>query len=374
MLLQKDNLNKHKDFKKNFDFCLFFLTFAAAVFGIVMISSAAPSAGRYVAVQLVALIMGLVAIGVLMVLDYEYLSTISGYLYIGSVALLILVLIPGIGTYENGARSWFRFGSLIGVQPAEFVKLAFIITFAKHLSEVDYLINRPRNVLFLLLHAGFLIGLILLQPDFGTAVVFGCIMITMMFVAKISWKYICSGIGMIAAVSPIAWFFVFEDYQKQRIINLFNPENDPSGTGYQVAQSKIAIGSGQWFGSGLFQGGSQHNNFLPERHTDFIFTVICEELGFIGAILAIALLVAIIIRCIVIGMNSRNNLGMYICFGVAAMFAFHVIENVGMCIGIMPVTGIPLPFFSYGGSSLLTNMIAIGMVLNVRYRSKAINF
>jgi rod shape determining protein RodA len=327
-----------------------------------------------VAVQLVALIMGLVAIGVLMVLDYEYLSTISGYLYIGSVALLILVLIPGIGTYENGARSWFRFGSLIGVQPAEFVKLAFIITFAKHLSEVDYLINRPRNVLFLLLHAGFLIGLILLQPDFGTAVVFGCIMITMMFVAKISWKYICAGIGMIAAVSPIAWFFVFEGYQKQRIINLFNPENDPSGTGYQVAQSKIAIGSGKWFGSGLFQGGSQHSNFLPERHTDFIFTVVCEELGFIGAILAIALLVAIIIRCIVIGMNARNNLGMYICFGVAAMFAFHVIENVGMCIGIMPVTGIPLPFFSYGGSSLLTNMIAIGMVLNVRYRSKTINF
>lgn len=374
MLLQKDNLNKHKDFKKNFDFCLFFLTFAASVFGIVMISSAAPSAGRYVAVQLVALVMGLVAIGVLMVLDYEYLSTISGYLYIGSVVLLILVLIPGIGTYENGARSWFRFGSLIGVQPAEFVKLAFIITFAKHLSEVDYLINRPRNVLFLLLHAGFLIGLILLQPDFGTAVVFGCIMITMLFVAKISWKYICAGIGMVAAVSPIAWFFVFEDYQKQRIINLFNPENDPSGTGYQVAQSKIAIGSGKWFGSGLFQGGSQHSNFLPERHTDFIFTVVCEELGFIGAILTISLLVAIIIRCIVIGMNARNNLGMYICFGVAAMFAFHVIENVGMCIGIMPVTGIPLPFFSYGGSSLLTNMIAIGMVLNVRYRSKTINF
>ena len=374
MLLQSDNLNKHKDFKKNFDFWLFFLTLAATIYGILMVSSAAPSAGRYVAVQIAALILGCVAIGVLMVLDYEYLASISGYLYIGSAFLLVLVLIPGIGTYENGARSWFRFGSLIGIQPAEFVKLAFIITFAKHLSEVDYLIDRPKNVLMLLLHAGLLIGLILLQPDFGTAVVFGCIMITMLFVAKISWKYICAGLGAIAAISPIAWFFVFEDYQKERIINLFNPENDPSGTGYQVAQSKIAIGSGKLFGSGLYQGGSQHSNFLPERHTDFIFTVVCEELGFIGALIAVGLLVAIIVRCIMIGMNARNNLGMYICFGVAAMFSFHVIENVGMCIGIMPVTGIPLPFFSYGGSSLLTNLIAIGMVLNVRYRSKAINF
>ncbi|MBE7023584.1 MAG: rod shape-determining protein RodA [Clostridia bacterium] len=374
MILQNDNLSKHKDFKKNFDFLLFFLTLAAAVFGIVMISSAAPSAGRYVLVQTAALFMGLGAVAFLIVVDYEYLASISGYLYIVSVILLILVLIPGIGTYDNGARSWFRFGSLVGVQPAELVKLAFIITFAKHLSVVDDLINRPRNVVFLLIHAGILIGLILLQPDFGTAVVFGCIMITMLFTAKISWKYIGCGIGAVAAVVPLAWFFVLKDYQKERIINLFNPENDPSGTGYQVAQSKMAIGSGKIFGSGLYQGGSQHNNFLPERHTDFIFSVVCEELGFVGAVLVVALLVAIIVRCIIIGINARNNLGMYICLGVAAMFTFHVVENVGMCIGIMPVTGIPLPFFSYGGSSLLTNMIAIGMVLNVKYRSKVINF
>lgn len=373
MILQNDNLNKHKDFKKNFDFWLFFLSLAASIFGIIMISSASSTPGRHVAVQIAALIMGIALMGVLIVLDYEYLASISGYLYIGSVILLILVLIPGIGTYDNGARSWFRFGP-IGIQPAEIVKIAFIITFAKHLSEVDYLINRPRNVLFLLIHAGVLIGFILLQPDFGTAVVFGCIVITMLFTAKISWKYIAAGIGAISAAVPLAWFFVFKDYQKERIINLFNPENDPSGTGYQVAQSKLAIGSGQLFGSGLYQGGSQNSNFLPERHTDFIFSVVCEELGFIGALVVVALLVAIIVRCIMIGMNARNNLGMYICMGVAAMFTFHLVENVGMCIGIMPVTGIPLPFFSYGGSSLLTNLIAIGLVLNVKYRSKAINF
>lgn len=373
-MLSSDNLNKHNDFKKNFDFILFFLTLAAAIFGIVMISSASPAPAKYVLVQSVSLILGLCAIVLLMVLDYEYLASISLYLYGISLILLILVLIPGIGTYENGARSWFRFGSLIGIQPAELVKLAFIITFAKHLSEVDDLIDRPRNVGMLLLHGGILIGLILLQPDFGTAVVFICIMVIMLFTAKISWKYIGCGLGAVGIALPIAWFFVLKDYQKDRIINLFNPENDPTGTGYQVTQSKIAAGSGQLFGSGLYKGGSQYNNFLPERHTDFIFSVVCEELGFIGGVLVIALLVAIIVRCLMIGMNARNNLGMYICVGVASMFMFHVIENVGMCIGIMPVTGIPLPFFSYGGSSLLTNLIAIGMVLNVKYRSKMINF
>ena len=369
-----DNLNKHNDFRKNFDFWLFGLVLAASIFGIVMVSSAAPSPVKYTIVQVVALLLGLGAIVLLMVLDYEHLATLSTYLYAISVVLLILVLIPGIGTYENGARSWFRFGSLIGVQPAEFVKLAFIITFSKHLSEIDDLIDRPRNVFFLLLHMGFLIGLILLQPDFGTAVVFVIIAVSMLFAAKISWRYIATGFGGIAIAAPIAWFFIFKPYQKERIINLFNPENDPSGTGYQVTQSKIAIGSGKFFGSGLYKGGSQYNNFLPERHTDFIFTVVCEELGFLGGVLVVLLLMAIVVRCLVIGMNARNNTGFYICVGVAAMFAFHIIENVGMCIGIMPVTGIPLPFFSYGGSSMLTNLIAIGLVLNVKYRSKAINF
>lgn len=370
----RDNLTKHNDIKKNFDFVLFFLTLFAAVFGIVMISSASSDASKHVLVQSVSLALGILAVFTLMVIDYEYLAEISVYLYGVSVVLLILVLIPGIGVYENGARSWFRFGSLFGIQPAEIVKLLFIITFAKHLSECDDLIDRPRNILFLLLHAGFLIGLVLLQPDFGSAMVFVFIMITMLFVAGIGLKYILCGAGAIAISLPVAWFFVLKPYQKERIINVFNPENDPSGTGYQVTQSKIAIGSGKMFGNGLYNGNSQYNNFLPERHTDFIYSVVCEELGFLGGAIVVLLLIAIIIRCIWIGINARNNIGMYISFGVAAMFTFHVIENVGMCLGLLPVTGIPLPFFSYGGSSLLSNMIAIGLVMNVKYRSKVINF
>ncbi len=369
-----NNLNKHNDIRKNFDFLLFFLTMAAAVFGIVMISSAAPDPNKYVLVQSVSLLLGLICVVFVMILDYEYLAKISVYLYGISVLLLVLVLIPGIGTYENGARSWFRLGSLVGIQPSEIVKLAFIITFSKHLSECDDLIDRPRNVLFLLIHAGVLIGLILLQPDFGTAMVFLFIMIVLLFVAKIGLKYIMTGVGILSVSLPVAWFFVLKPYQKERIINVFNPENDPTGTGYQVTQSKIAIGSGKLFGNGLYKGNSQYNNFLPERHTDFIYSVVCEELGFIGGVLVILLLVGIIIRCINIGINARNKEGMYICFGVVAMLTFHIVENIGMCVGLLPVTGIPLPFFSYGGSSLLSNMIAIGLVLNVKYRSKVINF
>jgi len=229
------------------------------------------------------------------------------------------------------------------------------------------------NVLTFVLHLSIPIVLILFQPDLGTATVFFFIFFVLLFVAGISWKYILGALGTLVPIIPVLWFFVLKDYQKLRIINLFHPENDPSGSGYHVVQSKITIGSGQLTGTGLFNGASQYNNFLPERHTDFIFSVICEELGLIGGLLCIALLIAIIVRCIQIGLNSKNSLGKYICLGVASMFTFHVFENIGMCIGIMPVTGIPLPFFTYGGSSILTNLIAIGLVLNVDYRSKQIN-
>jgi len=359
---------------KNFDFILFFLTLAAAIFGIVMVSSAAENSFKYVLVQSVALGMGIIGILLLMILDYEYLAKISRYILIVCIVLLVLVLIPGIGYKDNGARSWFRFGSLIGIQPAELVKLGFVVTFANHLSLVEHQINRPRNILFLAIHAGIVMGLILLQPDFGTAMVFMLMVISMLFVAKIGWKYIFAGIASVLIFAPIAWFFIFKDYQKERIINLFNPENDPAGTGYHVIQSKIAVGSGQLTGNGLYEGASQFNNSLPERHTDFLFSVVCEELGFIGAVAVVILLSLIICRILYIGQNSRNSLGRYICVGIATMFAFHTFENIGMCIGIMPVTGIPLPFFSYGGSAMLTNLLAIGMVLNVKYRSKVINF
>lgn len=366
--------NRIRGFIKNMDFWLLIFTLAAAIFGIIMISSAGGENGsRYVIVQSAALVVGIAGICLLMFLDYEYLSRISVYLSAAGLILLILVLIPGIGKVQNGARSWFEFGP-INLQPAEIAKIIFIIAFAKQLSDCGNRINEPKNILGLLLFALIPMVLILLQPDFGTGSVFAVILAAMLFAAGISWKYIVAGITALAAMCPIMWFFVLQDYQKNRIITVFNPESDPSGAGYHVLQSQQAAGSGRIFGSGLYKGSSQINNILPERHTDFIYSVVCEELGIIGAVLVIVLMCAIIIRCIYIGMNARNSLGRYMCVGVAAMLAFQTFENIGMCIGIFPVTGITLPFFSYGGSSLLTTMLAIGIVLSVKYKSRVINF
>lgn len=370
-------LEKTKGFRdkiKNIDFTLIFLTIATAVFGIIIISSAGGEGSfKYVIVQSGALVLGAVGIVVISILDYDYLARLSKYIFAACVILLILVLIPGIGVVRGGARSWFDLGP-VKLQPAELVKIGFIITFSKHLSEVGSVLNRPKELWKVLLHPAVLCVLLLLQPDFGTAMVFIVMAVAMLFVAKLNWKYFVCGFAGLVALCPIAWFFLLKPYQRDRIITLFNPENDPSGSGYHVIQSKIAVGSGKLTGMGLYNGSSRYNNLLPERHTDFIYAVVCEELGMLGGIVVIALLTAIIIRCLYIGMHARNSEGMYICTGVAAMLAFQSFENIGMCLGLFPVTGITLPFFSYGGSSLLTTMLAIGLVINVRYRYKKINF
>ncbi len=366
--------NGLRGFFKNMDFCLSALILAAALYGIVMISSAGgENAVKYVIIQTGALVLGIIGIWAMMICDYEYLSRIWLYMSAACLLLLILVLIPGIGRVQNGARSWFVIGPL-SLQPAEIAKVVFIIAFAKLLSDNDGMVNRPSVLLKLLGFAAVPILLILMQPDFGTAAVFIFVCVAMLFVAGIGVKYIMGGIAALAVMCPIAWFFLLQDYQKNRIINLFTPENDPSGAGYHVLQSKLAVGSGRIFGSGLYKGSSQINNLLPERHTDFIYSAICEELGIIGGVLVIVLMSAIIIRCIYIGMKARNSLGTYMCTGVVAMLIFQTFENIGMCIGIFPITGITLPFFSYGGSSLLTTLLSMGLVISVKYRSRMINF
>ena len=357
---------------RNLDIPLVVLTLITAVFGLIMIYSTGGTS--CLVVQSVALLLGIGGSAVLIAFaDYRYLAQISRYLYLAVTVLLILVLIPGVGALRNGARSWFALGP-VNIQPSEFAKIVFILAFANCLSEQENGINQPKTLLKLLAIFGIFVVLILIQPDFGTASVFFCMALMMLFVAGLNWKFLLGGLGALAVVCPVLWFFVLKDYQKARILTVFHPEADPSGSGYHLIQSKTAIGSGKFFGTGLFQGSSQVNNLLPERHTDFIFSAICEELGTIGAIVAIVLLVWIIVRCIIVGRNARDSLGTYICMGVAGMLIFQVFENIGMCLGLFPVTGITLPFFSYGGSSLLTTLLCIGLVLNVKWRSRVINF
>lgn len=353
-----------------FDNILFMLTILAAVIGIVAIFSATRSmnTNSNVIMQFASFLIGAVLMFFLSRINYQTFGYTAIPIYIVCILLLIAVLIFGT-TGSWGARSWIRFGP-IGIQPSEICKIGFAITFAKHISSVKNDINKPKTLAFIILHIAILIFLIMLEPDAGSSMVFCFMAIAMLFVAGLSFRYIIPTFLAFLAASPLIYFFLLSDYQKRRIQVFFNPELDKLGSGYNVIQSKIAVGSGNIFGKGFLKGTQNQLGFLPTKHTDFIFSVISEEFGFIGAVLVVLLLFSIIYRCLKIAVNSGDLFGKYICVGISAMLIFHTFENIGMCIGLMPVTGIPLPFISYGGTSLITNMIAIGIVLSVSSHSK----
>ena len=353
-----------------FDWVLFIATICLSVFGIVMIYSATRTlqSNTNVIVQSGAMVLGCAAMLVTCFFDYEQLKNLVKPIYIFAVAILLLVLVFGVSG-DWGARSWIRFGA-IGIQPSEIAKICFIVTFSCHLSKVHDDINKPLTILGLLLHIGVLVGLILLQPDMGSVLVFLFMFICLMFVAKLSYKYILPiGVAGVASL-PFIYKYVLSEYQQKRIQVFFNPNLDPRGRGYNVIQSKIAVGSGQLWGKGYLQGTQNQMGYLPTKYSYFIFSVISEEFGFIGALLVTAVLFFIIYKCFKTAQEDDNAFGRYICVGVGAMMLFHAFENIGMCIGLMPVTGIPLPFVSYGGTSLVVNMIAIGLVLSVSYHNK----
>ncbi len=353
----------------NIDIFLLITVIIAAIYGIAAIFSATRSfdTNSNVIIQSASMFIGIAALFIITLFDYEqyelFLKPISGV----CIALLILVLIIG-KSGDWGAQSWIRIGP-VGIQPAEIAKIGFIITFSYHLDKVGDKINNIKNVLLLILHLAAPVALIMLQPDAGSAMVFLFIFILMMFVAGISYKYIIPAVSAGIISLPLIYTFLLSDYQKHRIQVFLNPELDKLGSGYNVIQSKIAVGSGGFFGKGFLNGTQNQLGFLPTKHTDFIFSVIAEELGFIGAAAVIILLFAIIFRCLQIASVSQTRYGKYLCIGVSAMLIFHTIENIGMCIGLLPVTGIPLPFFSYGGTSLITNFIAIGIVMSVSFHS-----
>lgn len=367
---KKLGVDKTSVMARNFDWVLFGITVFLSIFGIIVIYSATRTLNSITNVIVQSAAMGL-GIGVMITIcmfDYEQFKNLIKPIYIFSVLILILVLVFGV-TGDWGARSWIRFGS-IGIQPAELAKICFIITFSYHLDKVRDEINKPLVILGLLLHIGVLIGLILMQPDMGSALVFIFMFLCLMFTAKLSYKYIIPVMAAGIVSLPFVYKYGLSEYQQKRIQVFLNPDLDPLNRGYNVIQSKIAVGSGQLWGKGYLEGTQNQMGYLPTKYTDFIFSVISEEFGFIGSMLVVVLLFALIWRCFTIARRADNAYGRYICVGVGAMFLFHVFENVGMCIGLMPVTGIPLPFISYGGTSLVTNMAAIGLVMSVAYHNK----
>lgn len=349
--------------------------FLAVTIGLIAIGSSAASLGsnRFIFVQLAAFGIGLLLLVLLTRVDYDLIGQLSLYIYIFSALLLFVVLLIGTGSEEVGTKGWIRLGP-IGIQPSELAKIGFIISFAKHADSVREDINRPGTLLVLLLHAGLLIGLVLLQPDVGTALVFAFIFLGILFVAGLSLKYFAAAAGIFAIFAPLAWFFLLKDFQKNRILTFFNPELDPLGAGYHVIQSKIAIGSGGVFGTGIGQGIQTQYGYLPEKQTDFIFAVIGEEMGMWGCILVLAVLLCLVVRAFIVAAEARDGFGELLSAGVGFMLMAHVFESIGMCLGLLPVTGIPLPLVSYGGSNMVASMLALALVLSVHMRRKRIQF
>ncbi len=314
--------------------------------------------------QIVATGLGLICALVLSMIDYNRLAKLW-YLYAPVGVFLVLLTFTPLGMMREGTtaddRAWLNIG-VTSIQPSEFLKIAFIVSFSYHLSKVKDKINEPLNLLLLCLHGAIPIGLIALQGDGGTAIVFGAIFVMMFFIAGVSWKYILAVVLASPLFGVLGWNFILTDNQRDRFLITFNPEMDPLGLGHQQIQGKIALGSGQLYGKGLFGGDYM---YVSEMHNDFIFSYLGQVLGFIGCIALCGAIIFIAIKILYDGIIAKDNIGKYICIGVFAMFFTHAVLNIGMVLGVLPVIGVPLPLISAGGSSVLSMYLAFGLVLSV---------
>ncbi|WP_243640460.1 rod shape-determining protein RodA [Nocardioides jejuensis] len=319
---------------------------------------------------LVNVAIGLVLMVMVLATDHRWVRILAPFVYVGSLVGLLLVLV--MGSTINGSKSWVQLGGM-SIQPSEFAKLAVIIGMSLFVAERFEGRSRRQvgtgEVIGMLLIAGLPAGLILLQPDMGTTLVLAATVFGVLSVAGAPAKWL---LGLLAGgvfVATVAIkLHVLKQYQIDRFLAFLNPDLDPRGAGYNVEQARTAVGNGGWFGQGLFHGSQTRSGFVPEQQTDFIFTVAGEELGLIGAGLLIGLICLIVWRALVISRESRDIFGRAAAAGIACWFAFQAFQNIGMCMGIMPVTGVPLPFVSYGGSSMFAGMLAIGLLQNIHLR------
>jgi len=364
-----------KKLVKKINFSLIVVVLLICAIGIVIVSSATYGLGyeKFMKTQIVSIILGIIAIVIILFIDYHTIAKMYIPIYVISNLLLVAVLIFGSGAESWGANRWIRIGGF-QFQPSDFAKIGVIIAMAKFLDDNKDSIDKLSTLLKIGAFAGLPMLLIAKQPDLGTTMAFAFFTFGMTFIAGLKYKHILvtAIIGVLSI--PIAWIGFLQDYHKNRIITFLYPELDPMGKGYHAIQSKMAVGNGMIFGRGLFKGTQSQFGFLPEKQTDFIFSVLAEELGFIGVVVLLTLYAIMLFKCINIARDAKDDLGSYITTGVTFMLAFHIFANIGMTIGLMPVTGKPLPFVSYGGTFMLSNMMAIGLVLNVNMRRDKINF
>ena len=366
------------NYLKKSDTLLLGLCIAATVYGIVLIrtSTAYLSSSNAASVQVLALFIGIALYFVFSLIDIDILADNWKLLFAAGIGLLALLV---FAQEEGGNRAWLRFMG-IGIQPAEIVKIFFIVIIAKLIvsfsneRRLDHILSIGAMTGILLVYFGMIL---VLSSDLGSGLVYLFIFIAMLFAGGLKIYWFLIALTGFAIVSPYIWNSFLSDNQKNRIIAVFDPKSvDPTGLGitWQVNQSKAAIASGGIFGQGLGQGQMTQSGSVPKQRTDFIFSAAGEELGFVGCLAIVILLVAIIIRCVYVGYKSQSKLGALISVGVAAMLTFQTFENLGMCLGVAPVVGLTLPFFSSGGSSVVTSFACMGIISGIKMKPKPVMF
>lgn len=360
---------------KNFEWGILICTIILLAIGLVALFSATQNSDyEEFKKQIMWIGISIPVIVVVILVDYEILAKISPVIYGLSLISLIAVLFT---EPINGATSWFNIGQF-SFQPAEFAKIAVVLFMANVIVKLQQKgrdeINRFWKLGIILATVAVPTLLIIKQPDYGTSLAFLVALIFMLYVAGINKKYIITAVLLVVILVPLAYFFILPDHAKARIDVYLNPNLDPRGDGYNIIQSKLAIGAGQIFGMGLFKGNQTQLGYLYPKTTDFIFAVISEEMGFVVAGAIIVLYVILITKSIQVAKTAKDDLGSYIATGIVGIFFFHMLENIGMTMGLLPITGIPLPFVSYGGSSMLTNLTLIAILLNISTRRKKAMF
>lgn len=343
---------------------LLFMTLALVSLGLIMQFSASGGDARIFALpQAIRAMIGLVLMVVIAALTPVQLFRLSYVVYVACLGLLIMV--AAVGIMGLGAQRWVGIG-FFNLQPSELMKIGIILALARYFQGAQ-VGNASRHYVLLIVPAILTlipVALILKQPNLGTATIVSVIAFAMCFMAGIRWWYFAGALGAVAAAVPVAYHFL-HDYQKQRVMTFLDPGSDPLGAGYNIIQSKIAIGSGGFFGKGLLHGSQSQLDFLPEKQTDFIFTMMAEELGFIGALLLLLLYAMLIAFAMMLAARARSSYGRLLAAGVAALLFIHIFINMAMVMGLIPVVGVPLPFLSYGGSFLLATLMACGILQHV---------
>ena len=361
------------DFCRRGDLLLLFLCVLTTIFGMVIIASATRYSGsnRYLLVQGAALVLGVLLYVAMSLLDIEILAEHRQMLLLFNLCIMGLLLIWGVED-NTGNRAWLDLPLLpVNIQPAEICKISFVIILAKTMSIHRAKLSSLKSVASIALLTVFMMGVIVaLSKDAGSAVVFLFIFLVMAYVGGVRGWWFLAGVLAAAVLLPILWKYVIRDYQKQRILMFFDPTIDPEGKGirWDTNRSVTMVSGGGVSGQGLFHGSMTQSHAIAAQHTDFIFSVIGEELGILGCLFTILLLVSIIARCVHVGLKTPNYMNRLICIGVASILIFQVLINVGMCIGVFPVIGLTLPFISYGGSSIVTVFLAMGLVSSVHMR------